>query len=495
LLLVGLAALCACRSTPAETNRAQVLRIGVGIGETVKASGVGSLTELLYLEPLVAREIDGRPTPHLALSWSWENNDRRIKVRLKSGIRLHSGDLLTAEKVARSLNEYVEATRAINKQAFDTVIRIGAEGDDIVVDLSRPDALLLSELLGIRVADPDSEENGTGPFRVVRRTPRVETVRFDQYHGGVAELGGVNITTYDSQRSAWAALLRGEIDAMQEVSRESVEFLEGSSNVRIYSLLQSFYIPLVFNLRHPALRNVEVRRALTEALDRTAIVAKAMRGRGRVADGPIWPLHWAVSAAPPRYAFDRASAVARLDRAGFRVDGRESDRKPRARFSFKCLFWSEDPQFERIALMIQRQLFDIGVDMVLEPATWATLRPRVEAGDFDAFLMKTNASRALDITYRFWRSSAPGNVPMQRSGYTGADALLDALQQSTSDEAVRAAVAALSERFHQDAPAAFIAWTEITRAVRSEFTVPDIGAEDPFAKIWQWRPGRQEARR
>ena len=77
---------------------------------------------------------------------------------------------------------------------------------------------------------------------------------------------------------------------------------------------------------------------------------------------------------------------------------------------------------------------------------------------------------------------------MQNSGYTGADAGLDRLRRSISDEDTRAAVADLTRTFHEDAPAAFIAWLEITRAVDSRFTVGDHEAQDPFANIWQWRP-------
>lgn len=382
--------------------------------------------------------------------------------------------------------------RAISSEAFDTVAGISSEGDDVIVDLSRPDGLLLSELLALRIVDPESPDNGSGPFRIVRRAPSTETIRFDQYHGGSSELGGVNIVTYESQRGAWAALLRGEVDAVQEVSRESVEFLEASSNARTYSFLQPFYIPLVFNLEHPVLGKLEVRRAVTEALDRQAIVDKAMSGYGRVADGPVWPLHWGFSAPPARYPFNPAHASERLNRANLSLEGSATAPGQRTRFSFGCLFWSEDPQYERIALMIQRQLFDIGIDVHLEPATLLEIRTRVSVGDFDSYLIRTNASRALDLTYRFWRSTGPGGMAMQRSGYTGADAQLDALQRSTSDDDVRRAITELSQRFYEDAPAAFIAWTEITRAIDSRFVVPDAGGEDPFAKIWQWRPAGRE---
>ena len=154
-----------------------------------------------------------------------------------------------------------------------------------------------------------------------------------------------------------------------------------------------------------------------------------------MADGPIWPLHWAFRPPEARYGFAPERAAERLERAGFRLRAPASADAPRSRFTIRCLFWSEDAQYERIALMIERQLFDIGIDVTLEPVTLQQLRTRVAEGDFDTFLIRTNASRALDITYRFWRSA--GEAPMQRSGYTGADELLDALQRSTSDEEVR----------------------------------------------------------
>jgi ABC-type transport system substrate-binding protein len=491
LSLPILAALGACQSAPPSPASSNV-RIGFGVGATAKPSGVVSLAELLYYEPIIGREVDGQPTPYLAEAWAWENADKRVRVRLKKNIRFHQGQLLTADLIARALQAQVAVAREQNPNAFDTVARIWSERDDVVVDLLRPDALLLSELFGLRVVHPDDPDNGTGPFRIVRRTPQIEAVRFDGYHSGVSQIGKVTIVTYDSQRSAWAALMRGEVDAVQEVSRESVEFLAGSSTAETYSFLQSFYIPLVFNVGRPALADVEVRRAITEGLDREAIIARAMHGHGKLANGPVWPLHWAYSDSYPHYSFDPDSAARRLDRAGFPVHPPERPGQPAARFSLKCLFWSEDPQYERIALMIQRQLFDIGINIELEPATLKEIQQRVSRGDFDTFLVRTNASRTLDITYRFWRSTGINDLAMQRSGYSGADALLDAFRVSTSEAAVRDSVNAISRRFYEDAPAAFIAWTEITRALDSRFEVPDVGAEDPFAKIWRWQPGPRD---
>jgi peptide/nickel transport system substrate-binding protein len=491
LLWAGLTA--GCQPPARGAADAPVLRIGVGIGDSARTAGISGLTDLLYSESLLQREWDGSVGRRLATGWSWGNEGTILTVRLKEGVLLHDGSTLTAESVARQLARLVPGRGRAAAWGFQYVSDVSApDSRTIILKLSQPDMFLLTALSDLKITGPESPDISTGAFKLIHRTPTVETRRFDRYHGGAPFLSGVRILTYETQRSAWAALMRGEVDVVQEVSRDSVEFLEGSSDVRTYSSIQPFYIPLVFNHRHPALRNREVRRAISEAINRQKILQRAMRGRGEVAHSPIWPLHWAYSAAGGQYRFDPQSAMARLDRAGFRMPPLGPSGQLRTRFSLNCLVYGEDPQYERIALMVQRQLFDIGIDLVIELAPLDQLAKRVSTGDFETFLMRANAGRTLEWTYRFWRSGTDVHAPTQSSGYVGADALFDQLRRSTSDEEVRTAVSLLAEQFYEDAPAAFIAWLDVTRAVDSRFVVPDAGKEDPFANIWQWRPAARE---
>lgn len=490
LLLITLALTAFWRSDRVGSVDAEapVLRIGFGIGNSARDPGVSSLADLFYTEALLNREWDGRLTPKLATSWAWERQGHALRLRLKPGVLLHDGTPLTAELVLEQLQRLVPAAGGSAAWGFNYVTRATApDSSTVLIELSQPDMFLLAALSDFGILHPTLPDVGTGPFRLVARTPVVEAVRFDRYHGGQPSLAGVRIVTYDTQRSTWAALMRGEVDVVQEVSRESVEFMEDSSNVRTYSSLQPFYVPLVFNVRHPILRKVEVRRALVEALDRREIVARAMRGRGQVADGPIWPFHWAYAAArePQEYRPDQARA--RLDAAGFRQAPDGPPGQLRARFSLRCLVYNEDPQYERIALMVQRQLFDVGVHLEIQLVPLDELAARIAKGDFETYMVRANASRTLERTYRFWRSTGPMNQATQDSGYTGADELLDQLRRSTSEEEMRSAVSALAQRFREDAPAAFIAWLEITRAVDADLDVGERPAEDPFANIWRWK--------
>jgi peptide/nickel transport system substrate-binding protein len=487
-LAVALGWTAACRSSATDGTDAPVLRIGFGIGETARQAGLTVWTDLLRAEALLNRDWDGRVNGRLADRWAWEDDGRTLRLTLKPGVRLHDGSLLKTDLIVGLLKQ--RALGPIEKRRFGFAYVTEVTSPDpatILVRLSQPDVFLLTELVEMYVVRPDAPDVATGAFQIVRREPQVELRRFTDYHGGVSPLGGVKILTYDTDRGAWAALMRGEVDAVQEVSRDSIEFMERSSRVRTYSILQPGYVPVVFNQRHAVLRQLEVRRALSEALDRQAIVERAMRGHGRVADGPIWPFHWAYVPSKVRFGYDPDSARARLDRAGFRLPPAAREGELRKRFSFRCLVYDEDPLYERMALMVQRQLFDIGVEMVIELVGMDTFGPRAGSGDFDAFLFPANASRALDFTYRFWHSGLAAPLRMQNSGYSGATAGLDRLRRSISDEDTRAAVADLTRTFHEDAPAAFIAWLEITRAVDARFTVGDHESQDPFLNIWQWR--------
>jgi ABC-type transport system substrate-binding protein len=220
-----------------------------------------------------------------------------------------------------------------------------------------------------------------------------------------------------------------------------------------------------------------------------------MRGWGVVADSPVWRFHWAYEPLESTQAYDPRKAVALLEQAGYPLRPSTAE-APASRLSFRCLFVNEDPQYERIALMVQRQLFDIGVDVELLPLTLRDLAARAGAGDFDALLAPANAGRSLMFTHLFWRSPTPGEPAIWRTGYSGADAALDRLRASTSDDELRASLRQLTERFRDDAPAIFIAWTEVTRAVSSEISVGEESAADPFMSLWKWRrilpgaPGR-----
>lgn len=426
--------------TFAETSP---LRIKIGARGTDEAPGI--IRSMLFAEGLMAIDGHGRPTERLADDWKWEKDGLTLRVHLRPGVRFHDDTPVTAAVVKAILSP------RIAKEGFEAVSSIEArDSETILFHLTRPDGFLPSVLGNISIVDDKKPDIGTGPFRIVSETPRLKVVRNTSYYRGLPGFEEITVIGYPTPRAAWVGLMRGDVDMALEINRESVEFLEGATRFGIYASIQPFYIPLVFNFRNPILARPEVRRAIADAINRNEIVSQGMRGRGQVAeaDDPIWPSHWAYNAATRHHTYNPNVARVRLEAAGFPLRPAKPGQRA-SRFQLKCVFYNGEPPFERIALLLQRQLAAVGIDLALEGLDGDGMRNRLRDGQFDVYLYQLTSGRDLTWAYRFWHSpsGALGTV-RQDIGYNGADAVLDRLRQARQPEDIRIAVGDLRQRFY-----------------------------------------------
>jgi peptide/nickel transport system substrate-binding protein len=473
---------CARKDDPRPPEVA--LRIGAALPRQGQAgSGVNGVILMLTTEAMITNEPDGRQSGRLASSWTWNPDHTVLQMKLRRDVLFHDGTRLTPELAAQALRVSIAAAPF----GFGTVTSIAAAGDDTIeLKLSAPDSFLLPDLSLVSLRLPGHPEIGTGPFHVTRpgageKKPVTVLRAFERYYGGHPTVDRIDIEVFENQRQAWAAMMRGGLDVLHEVSRDAIEFVQAETTVNTYTFPRSYYIPLVFNVNRPVLKRADVRRAINEGIDKKALVSDGLRDRGRPADGPIWPDHWAYSSSQRTFAFNPDAARLRLDSAGLPIKVQESGVP--ARFSFSCLVL-DDVRFARLALVLQKQLWDIGIDMRLEPVTVGQLQQRMKAGDFDAFLFEL-AGRSLSWVYAFWHSPAGGGY--LNTGYTAADAVLDRIRHARSDEEVRAGVSDLSRILYEDPPAAFLAWQAQSRAVTKQFQVVSDTNRDVLSTVWQWR--------
>ena len=476
--------LAGCNRAPTSYDSLSAITIGTSVPVAAKPPGpLPLLVDSHIREPLVTISQDGRASERLATYWEPLPDGEGLRLSLRPNVQFHDGTPLTAERAAGILDGIIKTGGGLS---YGSVTSVRAEDDGIVIRTKRPEAFLLTDLAGSSISPPGNSLIGTGPYAVASIGETVELKAFEKYARGRPSLQRVVFRQYPTQRSVWAAMMRGEIDAVHEVSREAVEFIEAESTVRTYSFLRPYYTALGFNVKHGVLANPSVRRALNMAIDRPALIAQAMRGRGEPAQGPIWPGHWAYTSSQGSYTYNPEAAKLLLDNAGYPV-GRENrpGRMP-SRFSFRCLLWANDPRFERLALVVQRQLYDVGVDMEIQPAVGAEWGNRLAAGDFDAFLSEQTSGRSLSWVYMFWHSPPPGERVMLKSGYNAADDVLDRLRRAVGDPETRLAVSDLQKVLHEDPPAVFLAWGEGSRAVKNDFVVPDAAPPDVMGSLWQW---------
>jgi hypothetical protein len=143
----------------------------------------------------------------------------------------------------------------------------------------------------------------------------------------------------------------------------------------------------------------------------------------------------------------------------------------------------------RIALVVQRQLSAVGVDMDLRPVTQGELTRSVKTRDFEAIIFEMVMGRTLDWPSVFWHSKNP----YFDHGYSAADAALDRLQRARTSDEVRLAISEVMSHLRVDPPAIFLAMPREARAADKSFRIPYETDRDVFGTLWQLRPAQRAA--
>jgi peptide/nickel transport system substrate-binding protein len=118
-----------------------------------------------------------------------------------------------------------------------------------------------------------------------------------------------------------------------------------------------------FNLTHPVVADLAVRRAVRLAIDRKTILRKIGHGLGIVQDNIISPISPAFDPHVPTTPFDIAAANRLLDRAGWRRgrDGIRAKNGPRLELLFAGS--AGTPDLDERNELIRQWLHQIGVEM------------------------------------------------------------------------------------------------------------------------------------
>lgn len=498
-LVCGGIAGCDGLRQPARESAPLSLRIGAALPRAgVPGVGVPGVVRRLLAETPLTADRNGRIGPRLADSWAWRNDGMVLALTIPPGIRFHDGTVLDVETAAGILRTEF-AGRVFTSDSVDRIELPQGEPNTILLHLRRRDAFVPENLADIFFI---KGLIGTGAFRLEdpRKTDRELTAgatlrAFDEYRQGRPAIDRVDVTPYPSLRNAWTAMMRAEINVLYELSRDAADFAEQESSIRTYPYIRPYVFHVAFNMRHPVLGRREVRQALSHAIDRDAIVKEAMRGRGEPAHGPVWKYHWAYSTAQRTYEYNPDAARLRLDAAGLTPAAGGNGRMP-SRLRFTCLMFGDDPRFERIALVLQKQLYDIGVDMQIESVPLGELEERMQSGRFEAFLIERIAGTSLMWTYVGWRSQHPVQPGQVDRGYTAADAALDRLRTAIAEADTRSAVGEVQRAFYDDPPALFLAWPQTSRAVSGDIEVRYQPNVDIFGRAWSFRrAGAEQAAR
>jgi peptide/nickel transport system substrate-binding protein len=296
--------------------QAQELRIGMGAEVTsmdphfVNLFPNNNIAEHIF-EKLITLDPDSRLIPGLAESWQ-AINPTTWEFKLRKGVKFHDGSDFTAEDVAFSIDRvgkipnspgpfttYTKGIKAVEIVDPHTLrFKTPAAHPQLPNDLSVIYVVSKKTAAGAATEDFNSGKamNGTGPFRFVsfKRGDRVEMARHDGYWGAKPAWSKVTIRIVPNDPTRVAALLSGDVDAIENIPTADFVKIKANPNLQTYTKTSHRIIfyhvdqfrdrsPFVFDkagkpLPENPLKELRVRQAISKAIDRNAIKDRLMEG-------------------------------------------------------------------------------------------------------------------------------------------------------------------------------------------------------------------------
>jgi len=332
-------------------------------------SNVGERTSLMFNERLIDLDYRGSlaQVPSLATAWR-RVDDSTVELSLRPGVTFHNGDPFTAEDVAFSFSpaHMFGSTRpVVNGQtlpvAFSAIIgqasknlpeeippvarRLWPGLDRVeVVDAhtvrfinATPDvtmegrlAAVGSEIINRRAfeaagawLDYARKPVGTGPYMIRDFKPDTSLTldAHDAHWAGRPPVKTLRLVEVPEVSSRINGLLSGEFQFACDIPPDQIATVERNPGFEVVGGTILNHRVTTWDMHHPQLRDPRVRRALSHAIDRTAIIDGLWAGRTRVPAGMQWEFFgpmfaqgWAVP------AYDPAEARRLLREAGYKGD-------------------------------------------------------------------------------------------------------------------------------------------------------------------------------
>ncbi|WP_431282333.1 ABC transporter substrate-binding protein [Humitalea sp. 24SJ18S-53] len=304
---------------------AQSLTIGVeapfGLDPHFLFAGPNMAAARHIYDSLINRDAESRFVPGIVQSWT-ATDAQTWELKLRPGVTFSNGLPLTADDLAFSIARVPAVPQ--NPGPYTSNLRTIARVEvvdplTLRIHTDRPNPVLMGQLTNIFVVSRAATEGmttsdfnsgraaiGTGPFRVTESRGRegMTIARNDTYWGEAPAYARVDLRVIGNDSSRLAALLAGDVDLIESVPPADVGRLERDARFAVFRRNSDrimFLIPNIGAERLPLLtdtagqplpnnplRDVRVRRALSLAIDRTALVARALDGQA-VATGQMVP--------------------------------------------------------------------------------------------------------------------------------------------------------------------------------------------------------------
>lgn len=408
---------------------------------------------------LVRFDENMNPVPDLAESWEISEDGLVYTVKLREDVVFHDGTPMTADDVIftaeltmdESIGSAYRSKFIIDGapvvwtkvDTYTVAATLPSPSSSFLAKLSRADEIffcilpkhLLEGVEDMMTADFNQNPVGTGAYKFVefRADERLVLAAHDEYHQGRPGVAQVVRLALPNEQAAFAALAAGEIDVTTLNEAGNVKAADENESIVVHRYNSNWVFAARFNFANSILQDINVRRAISHAIDRVNLVKAAISATAEVGNSPI-SYGWAANPNVTVYEFDMDQASQLLDEAGWSGSSpRQKDGQAlHLRLTIDSGYGAPD-----LAAGIQALLGQIGIEVEIIQLEAATLDTTVyQDRDFDMYLGWQGFGVDPDIASR-WMTADPsaGSYLDNPASYSNPEV----------DTALRAAAMALTQ--------------------------------------------------
>jgi len=246
-----------------------------------------------------------------------------------------------------------------------------------------------------------------GPFRLALYLPgdRIELSANPEFYGGRPYFDKVVFKFYPDQASLLSDLQAGKVDFAPELPATEFATLQGDKSLTLVESPPASYTYIAWNLQSPIFSDPEVRKALTLAINREALVKDILAGKGQVVSGPIPSSSWAFNTEVKPLPYDPGKAKELLTKDGWAV---KEIQKPRERtkdtllvkggrsLEFSLMTSKGNRVRQAIAEQVKKDLAPLRIRVNVDVVDAATFAQRVLDKKYDAMILSWSTGLKVD---------------------------------------------------------------------------------------------------
>lgn len=355
--------------------------------------------------------------PALAERWDISDDGLEYTFYLRQGVTFHTTNYFTptrefnADDVLFSFNRQWKKDHPyhgvsggsyeyFNSMSMPDLLKDIVKVDDYTVKfiLNRPEAPMLANLamdfasiLSAEYADanmaagkPEQTDNqpiGTGPFQFVsyQKDAMIRYSAHPSYWAGKTPLDRLIFAITPDSSVSYQKVQSGECHLMPYPNPADITSMRSNPDINLMEKEGLNVGYLAFNTQMAPFDNPVVRKALSMAIDRSAIIDAVFQGAGTIAKNPIPPTIWGYNNDIEDYAYDPEAAKKILDDLGLT--------------NIETKIWAMpvqrpyNPNARRMAVLIQEDWAKIGVKADIVSYEWGEYLERSKDVERDGALL------------------------------------------------------------------------------------------------------------